>query len=197
MKWFGKKQREYWNIMSNKNSKIPSCLKWLVPGLMIAVLFVQLYSVSVYNLSRWKGAGMGMFSTYKKRIVKVSSPEYMNNTLFSVSIPDSFELALEEFPNTRNADRFWSFVSSTLYIGKENQIHSVPYLHIGELPNSMRIARMLNEVSLLNQMNIELRQMQTGSVQVFGIKSYEVGRGIINFETLLKREYGSTSLVHK
>ncbi|MBP6974718.1 MAG: hypothetical protein KBB54_02120 [Candidatus Pacebacteria bacterium] len=183
--------------MSNKDFTISKYLKWFVPALMIVVLCFQLYSVSFYNLSRWKGAGMGMFSTYKKRIVKVSSPEYMNNTLFSTPIPDPFEFSLEELPSAGNADGFWNFVVSTHFFGKENQIHSVPYLHIGELPSSMRIARMLNEVSLLNQMSTELRQIHTGTVQVFGIKSYETGRGIVHFETLLRREYGSTSPIHK
>lgn len=183
--------------MSNKDFTISKYLKWFVPALMIVVLCLQLYSVSFHNLSRWKGAGMGMFSTYKKRIVKVSSPEYLNNTLFSISIPDPFELSLEELPSSGNADRFWKFVVATHFFGKESRIHSVPYLHVGELPSSMRIARMLNEVSLLHQISNELHQIRTGTIQVFGIKSYETGRGIIHFETLLKREYGSTSPIHK
>ena len=61
----------------------------------------------------------------------------------------------------------------------------------------MRIARTLNEVSLLNQMNDELRQIQTGTVRVFGVKSYEPSVGIIHFETLLKRDYGLNGQVNK
>ncbi len=183
--------------MNNKDVTISKIFKWFVPGLMIVVLFLQLYSVSFHNLSRWKGAGMGMFSNYKKRIVKVSSPEYVNNTLFSIPIPDSLEIALEELPSIQNADRFWNFIRATHFLGKENQIHSIPSLHLGELPTSMRVARMLNEVSLLNQMSIDLRQIQKGTVQVFGVKSYESGTGIVHFETLLRREYGLTGQVNK
>lgn len=183
--------------MNNKDVTISKILKWLVPGIMIIVLCFQLYSVSFHNLSRWKGGGMGMFSTYKKRIVKLSVPEYSLGALFSTTIPDSLELSLEELPNKKNADRFWEFVSSTHLLGKENQIHSVPNLHLGELPTSMRIARSLNEVLLLNQMSTELRQIRTGAVQVFGIKSYEPVAGVIHFETLLRREYGTTSPIYK
>lgn len=183
--------------MNNKDVTITKIFKWSVPGLMIVVLCFQLYFVSFHNLSRWKGGGMGMFSTYKKRIVKLSIPEHAGGALFSTTVPDPLELSLEEFPSKRNADRFWNFVSSTQYLGKENQIHSIPSLHLGELPTSMRIARTLNEVSLLNQMNAELRQIQTGDVRVFGIKAYEPGAGIVHFETLLKREYGLTGQVNK
>lgn len=183
--------------MNNKDVAILKIFKWFVPGLMIVVLCFQLYFVSFHNLSRWKGAGMGMFSTYKKRIVKLSTPEYLKGALFSTTVSDSSELSLEEFPNVKNADRLWNFVSSTHFFGKENQIHSIPSLHLGELPTSMRIARTLNEVSLLNQMNDELRQIQTATVRVFGVKSYEPGVGMIHFETLLKRDYGLTGQDNK
>ena len=44
------------------NSKNKFFLKYSIPCLMVMVIAIQSYCVNVYELSRWKGGGYGMYS---------------------------------------------------------------------------------------------------------------------------------------
>ena len=79
----------------------------VVPIIALTAFVHQLYHVAVFNLSRWKGGGMGMFSTIaapENRVIKAYFQ--VHAVRLPIAIPDSKEVtAFRTEPTERNSEK--------------------------------------------------------------------------------------------
>ena len=162
---------------------------WFVPGLMILVFINQLFMVSFLDLSRWKGGGMGMFSTLDdKRTAFVShggSAVYLPESLFQ------YKVGLEILPNAKSADRLWSALKGTLYFNEHGFPFSEPFLRIADLPDSIEIIRALYKQPTLEFIKANYTSITGGIIEVYAVNTYEVGSGRVSMKRIFSKLYSS------
>lgn len=99
-------------LMSRQN-----ILLCVVPVIALTVFVHQLYHVAVFNLSRWKGGGMGMFSTIdapENRVIKAYFQ--VHAVRLPIAIPDLKEAtAFRTEPTERNGEKLKARVSAMLW----------------------------------------------------------------------------------
>jgi hypothetical protein len=99
-------------LMSRKN-----ILLGVVPVIALTVFVHQLYHVAVFNLSRWKGGGMGMFSTIAapgNRVIKAYFQ--VDAVRLPIAIPDSKEAtAFRTEPTESNSAKLKARLSEMLW----------------------------------------------------------------------------------
>ena len=89
----------------------------IVPVIALTVFVHQLYHVAAFNLSRWKGGGMGMFSTIAapgSRVIKAYFQ--VHGVRLPIAIPDSREAtAFRTEPTERNSEKLKARLSEMLW----------------------------------------------------------------------------------
>jgi hypothetical protein len=93
--------------------KRQNLLLWVVPLTALTVFGNQLYRVAVFNLSPWKGGGMGMFSSIaspRNRFIKAYF--LVGGVRYPVTLPDSKEgFSFQTEPTERNSEKLKATLS--------------------------------------------------------------------------------------
>jgi hypothetical protein len=89
----------------------------VVPVIALTVFIHQLYHVAVFNLSPWKGGGMGMFSSIAAPGNRVIKAYFLVHAVrLPIAIPDSKEAtAFRTEPTERNREKLKARVSGMLW----------------------------------------------------------------------------------
>jgi hypothetical protein len=85
----------------------------VVPVIALTVFIHQLYHVAEFNLSPWKGGGMGMFSSIAQSKNRVTKAYVLVHAVrLPIAIPDSKEArAFRTEPTERNSEKLKARVS--------------------------------------------------------------------------------------
>lgn len=161
---------------------------------MVLAICLQLYMVSHYNLFRWEGAGMGMFSTYKERPVVVSfGIEYFEG-LQPLVIPeslDSYRASVAKLPVKYQADRLWEKIMETTYFVDGGILYSEPHHRMSTLhPTSMDV---IDGVffGLGTPPEANRTYFDSGFIEVYEVESFEKGTRLVKLRKIFTATYDS------
>jgi hypothetical protein len=89
----------------------------VVPLVALTIYGHQLYRVSVFNLSRWKGGGMGMFSSMSERDNRIIKAYFLVNGVHRpIAISESREVvAFQTDPTERNSKKLKAALSGMFW----------------------------------------------------------------------------------
>lgn len=179
----------------NWSSFVKKYAHGFVPLLMCTVLCVQLAASWLYDLSRWKGAGMGMFSEISERTVFITSDDIIEG--YELKVPQELNKqrkALETLPNNYFADRLWNRMSSQVYYqrlsstGMWEQVNR-PSLNFGDRISYEEADEFTSSMRTWYRAANAFEPLRSGTIQVYAVDTYSPTDGTVTTRKIFEKSY--------